>query len=318
MVDRGFSLVRNTSDTPGLNNHGDVTIWHPITADQMPGVIMHGQQTISINGPKDFPLVYPADINDEMVVAGTVQAQQDLRFTHAFRWTNNQMELLDALGGPYSIGLAINASGVIAGSAQAANGMRHAAVWKDKQPQDLGLLGNGDYSGAHDINDRGDVVGEGNIVPNGAPRAFLWHEGKMQQLSLLPGGTNCSAQALNNNGVIIGVCDFKSRLQHGVMWKNGVVKDLGIIGEPDEAVCQPLDINTSGTVVGVAQPEDGRLRAFIWEKGKLTDLNTLIDPHAGWRLLVASRINDHGEILGRAYYKGYIHVFTLQPIAASK
>jgi probable HAF family extracellular repeat protein len=314
-VDRGFSLVRNITDTPGLNNHGDVTIWHPVTASEMPGVVMHGQQTATIEGPKDFPLVYPADINDQMVVAGSVQAQADLRFTHAFRWTNNRLELLDALGGPYSIGLAINASGVIAGSAQAANGARHAVLWRDKQPQDLGLLGQGDYSSAHDINDRGDVVGEGDIAPNGMPRAILWHEGKMEQLSLLPGGTNCSAQALNNSGAIVGSCDFKG-LAHGVIWKNGTIKDLGIIGEPGEAVCLPLDINASGTVVGVAEPEDGRLRAFIWQKGRLTDLNNLIDPQSGWRLLVASRINDKGEILGRGYYKGYIHVFTLEPTAA--
>jgi probable HAF family extracellular repeat protein len=318
VVDLGFSLVRPITATPGLNNHGDIAIWHPVTANQMPGVIIHRQQSISIDGPKDFPLVYPADINDQMAVAGSVQEQVDLRFTHAFRWANGQMELLDALGGPYSIGLALNASGVVAGSAEAPDGARHAAFWRGKKPTDLGLLGHGDYSTARDINDQGDVVGEGNIKPNGAPHAFLWHEGKMQELSLLPGGTNCSAQALNNSGVIVGACESKTKLAHGVIWKDGSITDIGFLGEPDEAVCQPLDINSSETVVGVAEPEDGRLRAFIWQKGKLTDLNTLIDSHSGWRLLVAYRINDKGQILGRAYYKGYIHVFMLEPLSASK
>jgi probable HAF family extracellular repeat protein len=316
LVDRGFSLVRTLTDTPGLNNDGDIAIWHPVTASQMPGVVMHGDQNLSIEGTRDFPLVYPGDINDQMVVAGTVQAETDLRFTHAFRWSNNQLELLDSLGGPYSIGLAINATGVIAGSAQAPNGSRHAAIWQNKQPQDLGLLAKGDYSSAHDINDRGDVVGEGNIVASGKPQAFFWHNGKMQLLSKLPGGTTCSAQALNNSGLIVGACDLHGRLAHGVIWRNGVVKDIGFIGEEDEATCQPLDINSAGTVVGVAMPEDGHLRAFIWEKGKLTDLNDVIDPHSGWRLLVASRINDKGEILGRGYYKGHIHVFTLEPISS--
>jgi probable HAF family extracellular repeat protein len=316
VVDRGLSLVRTLTDTPGLNNHGDIAIWHPVIAGQMPGMVMHGQQTISIDGPKDFPRVYPAGINDQMVVAGTVQADEDLRFTHAFRYAHNKMEMLGALGGPYSIGLAINASGDVAGSAQAPNGARHAVVWKDTQPQDLGLLGQGDYSSAHDINDRGDVAGEGNIVPNGKPYAFFWHEGKMQQLSLLPGGTNCRGQALNNNRVVTGTCDFHGKLSHGVIWKNGVITDLGILGEPGDAICQPLDINSSDVVVGVAEPEDGRLRAFIWQTGKLTDLNKLIDPHSGWRLLVASRINDKGEILGRGFYDGHIHAFTLEPIAA--
>jgi probable HAF family extracellular repeat protein len=314
VVDRGFSLVRTLTDTPGLNNHGDIAIWHPVTASQMPGEIICGDETIPIPGPKDFPLVYPADINEQQVVAGTVQAEVDLRLTHAFRWTNNRMELLDSLGGPYSIGLAINAAGVVAGSAQASGGARHAAVWQGKQPRDLGLLARGDYSSAHDINNAGDAVGEANIVPSGKPQAFLWHGGKMQQLAGLPGGTTCSAQALNNSGAIVGTCDGSRGLGHGVIWRNGSVEDLGIIGEPDEGTSQPLDINSSDQVVGVAAPEDGHFRAFLWEKGRLVDLNTLVDPHSGWRLLVASRINDKGEILGRGYYKNYIHAFVLEPI----
>ncbi len=313
VVDRGLALVRMLADTPGLNNRGDVAIWHSISASQMPGVVMHGQDFISIEGAKGFPLVYPADINDQMVVAGTVQAELDLRFTHAFRWANHQMDLLASLGGPYSTGLAINAAGVVAGSAQASDGARHAAVWRGKQPRDLGLLGHGDYSSAHSINDQGDVVGEANTVPKGKPQAFFWHAGKMQQLPALPGGTTCSAQAINNRGVMIGSCELPNGLGHGMIWRNGSVEDLGIIGEPDEATSLALDINSWNQVVGVAQPEDGKLKAFLWEEGKMINLNQVIDPNSGWRLLVASRINDKGEILGRGYLKGSIHAFTLEP-----
>ncbi len=273
VVDRGLSLVRTLADTPGLNNRGDVVIWHSVSASQMPGVVMHGQDSLPIEGAKGFPLVYPADINDQMVVAGTVQAELDLRFTHAFRWANHKMELLESLGGPYSTGLAINAAGVVAGSAQAGNGARHAAVWRAKQPRDLGLLGGGDYSSARDINDLGDVAGEANMVPNGKPQAFFWHAGKMRQLPRLPGGTTCSAQAINDRGVIIGSCDLPNGLGHGVIWRNGSVEDLGIIGEPDEATSLALDINSWNQVVGVAQPEDGKLKAFLWEKGKMINLN---------------------------------------------
>ena len=45
----------------------------------------------------------------------------------------------------------------------------------------------------------------------------------------------------------------------------------------------------------------------------MIDLNKAITPHSGWILLVASRINDRGEILGRGFYHGYIHVFLLEP-----
>jgi probable HAF family extracellular repeat protein len=318
VVDRGLSLVRTLTDTPGLNNHGDITIWHPVSASQMPGVVVHGHETLSIEGPSDFPLVYPSDINDQMIVAGTVQAASDLRFTHAFRWTQNKMELLEALGGPYSAGLAINASGVVVGSAQASNGARHAAVWQGMHPRDLGLLAQGDYSSAHDITDHGDVVGEANVVPNGPPQAFLWRAGTMRPLNMLPKGTTCSAQAINNSGVIVGSCDSAGGLSHAVAWRHGSVQDLGIVGEPGEATSLALDINARNQIVGVAEPEDGHLRAFLWEKGKLMDLNDLIDPQSGWRLLVASRINDKGEVFGRGYFQGSIHAFTLQPAKASR
>ena len=326
VTDRGLSLVRTLTDTPGLNNHGDLTIWHPVNASQMPGVIIqgehgehaeHGEENISIEGPKGFPLVYPADINDQMVITGTVQAKQDLRFTRAFRWSNNTMDLLESLGGPHTTGRAINAGGVVAGSAEASNGERHAAVWRAEQALDLGLLGQGDYSSAHDINDRGDVVGEANLVPGGKPQAFYWHAGKMRTLHGLPSSTTCSAQAINNGGSIVGSCDSTAGLSHAVVWRRGEAEDLGILGEPGEATSMALDINTLNQVVGVAAPEDGHLRAFLWQKGKLMDLNDLVDPHSGWRLLVASRINDKGEIFGRGYFKGYIHAFTLDPVQPS-
>jgi hypothetical protein len=39
----------------------------------------------------------------------------------------------------------------------------------------------------------------------------------------------------------------------------------------------------------------------------------MIAPGSGWLLLVASRINNRGEILGRGYFRGSIHAFLLQP-----
>ena len=185
VVDRGPSLVRTLTDTPGLNNHGDIAIWHSVSASLMPGVVFRGNETITIEGEKDFSLVYPADINDRLTVVGTLQQPQDLRFTHAFQWNNGHLETLPSLGGPYSAASAVNAKGDVVGNAQTGGGARHAVLWRSKQPRDLGLLAQGDYSSARDINDNGDVVGEANVVPNGKPQAFLWHGGQMQALPKL-------------------------------------------------------------------------------------------------------------------------------------
>lgn len=304
--------MRTLTDTPGLNNQGDIAIWHSESAGLMPGVVFHGKETITIAGEKDFSLVYPADINDQLTVVGTLQEPQDLRFTRAFRWSDNHLEILESLGGAYSSATAVNAAGDTVGSAQTTSGTRHAVLWRTKDPIDLGLLAQGDYSSARDINDKSEVVGEANLIPNGKPQAFLWRAGKMRQLPKLPGGAICSAQALNNGGAIIGSCDLPNGPAHGVMWRNGSIRDLGTLGDED-APSTALDINARAQVVGTSEASADKLRAFLWEKGEMVNLNKLIAPNSGWLLLVASRINDKGEILGRGYFHGYIHAFVLVP-----
>ena len=311
VVDRGLSLVRTLTDTPGLNNHGDMAIWRSENASLMPGVVFRGKETVSIEGDKNFTLVYPSDINDRLTVVGALQAPQDIRFTRAFKWSDNHLEILESLGGPYSSASAVNAAGDVVGSAQISSGQKHAVLWHTKQPRDLGLLARGDYSSARDINDKDDIVGEANLVPNGKPQAFLWHAGKMQQLPNLPGGTICNAQAINNSDAIIGSCDLANGTAHGVIWRNGSIEDLGTLGGEDSP-STALDINAQGQVVGTSE-DDGKIRAFLWEKGKMINLNKLVAPNSGWNLLVAWRINDNGEIIGRGYFHRTIHAFMLQP-----
>jgi probable HAF family extracellular repeat protein len=312
-VDQGPSLVRTLTDTPGLNNRGDVATWHAVTASESPGlVILHDKETMSIEGEKDFSLVYPADINNQLTVVGILQQPQDLRFTQAFKWQDHHLQILESLGGPYSSASAVNAAGQVAGSAQTTAKTRHAVLWQGDQPRDLGLLAGGDYSSARDINDKGDIVGDANVVPNGQPQAFLWRAGMMHELPRLSGGTYCSAQAINNAGAIAGSCDLPNGSRHAVVWRNGSLIDLGTLGDED-APSTALDINAQVQVVGTSEATSDHLRAFLWEKGKIINLNQLISKQSGWLLLVASRINDQGEILGRGYYHGSIHAFLLEP-----
>jgi probable HAF family extracellular repeat protein len=312
IVDHGLTLVRTLTDTPGLNNRGDIAIWHPVNASFMPGLVVNGDQTFTIDGEKDFSLVYPADLNDQLTVVGTLQEPQDLRFTQAFRWAASHLETLPSLGGKYSVASAVNAAGEVVGSALLPNGNRHAVLWKGSEAQDLGLLAKGDFSSAHSINDKGDVVGEANTFPNGQPQAFLWRAGKMQQLPTLRGGTYCTAQAINNAGIITGSCDLPNGSRRGVVWRGGPAVDLGTLGDED-APSTALDINARAQVVGTSEATSDHLRAFIWERGKIINLNQLIPANSGWLLLVASRINDKGEILGRGYFHGNVHTFLLQP-----
>jgi probable HAF family extracellular repeat protein len=73
--------------------------------------------------------------------------------------------------------------------------------------------------------------------------------------------------------------------------------DLGALGGTDSIATA---INASGQVVDQAYTAGNTTQdAFIWSNGVMTDLNTLVtDP--GWRLEVASGINDAGQIVADA------------------
>ena len=313
IADRGQSLVRTLVNTPGLNEQGALAIWKAAPTGVIKGIVVSPAATQNIVGTDQFPFVYPADINGSSTVVGLLQRPQDLRFTRAFKWSHGELKVLPNLDGLYASATAINAAGSVVGSAQTRANTRHAVLWQASSAKDLGLLANGDYSSARDINDKGEVVGEANVSPNGKPRAFMWNGDTMHELPRLPGGTYCSGQALNNTGDAVGSCDLPEGPAHAVLWKSGQVKDLGTLGDEDSP-STALDINAKGQIVGSSEITDGKLRAVLWQSGRLTDLNTQVDPHSGWLLLVASRINDRGEIAGRGMYHGAIHAFVLQPV----
>ncbi len=313
VVDRGPVLVRTLVNTPGLNSLGDLAIWHTTASSGMVGILYHGTQSTIIEDTASHSLVYPADVNDALTVTGSLQSPQDLRFTHAFRWSQDHLEILEALGGSYASATAINQSGVAVGSALAADSKRHAVLWKTSKPVDLGLFPRGDYSSARDINDQGDVVGDANLAPAAKPKAFLWHDGHMRQLLDLPGGSFCSAQAINDKDVVTGSCDLATGTTRAVIWSADHIRQLGTLGDDDDSPSTALDINSHAQVVGTSEVSDSKLRAFLWQDGKMLDLNRAIHPGTGWLLMVASRINDRGEIAGRGYYHGAIHAFLLRP-----
>jgi probable HAF family extracellular repeat protein len=79
----------------------------------------------------------------------------------------------------------------------------------------------------------------------------LWYHGEIKDLGTLPGGSRSGAYNINAAGWIAGWSDDADGEAHAVVWRDGVIRDLG----PGRAV----GINNRGQVVGSAASQ-----AMLW------------------------------------------------------
>ena len=151
-----------------------------------------------ISGPAGIS--YAQGINESGQVGGYSEG-------HAFLYTNGVMSDLGSLGGN-SYGVAINASGEIAGISYLPDGVTpHATLFDHGSIVDLHGLGT--KSEAFAINNAGQIVG--NYWSTGGSstfRAFLYQAGNIIDLNnaIAPDSsfTLQSAQGINNSGQIVG------------------------------------------------------------------------------------------------------------------
>lgn len=182
----------------------------------------------------------------------------------------DQIQQLSPLGDdPDSAATAINDSGQVVGisgicqNAVGAFSAKHAVLWQDGQPIDLGNIGGHGWNTPTFINNHGQVVGFANA----------------------------------SGDLVSGSLTIKF---HAFLWtKDRGMRDLGTL--PGDALSEALGINEAGQVVGVSYGAGfSHPRAFLWQNGLMMDLNTLV-PTGTLTLQVAGDINDRGEITGAAF-----------------
>jgi probable HAF family extracellular repeat protein len=181
----------------------------------------------------------------------------------------------------------------------------------------LGVLPGFTDSGAHDINNLGQVVGY-CASAGVAHRGFSWSSAAgMQPVGTLPGGLGSDAVGINDLGEIVGTSDSGNvNNPHAVLWNRaGVAQDLGLLAGGSWSGA--MAINVFGTVVGNGDCTGSGAHAFVWSaRNGIRDPNALIPSNSGWELQGAIAINVAGQIVGVGTVNGKQHGFLLTPQCA--
>jgi probable HAF family extracellular repeat protein len=299
-----------------LNNAGNVT---GTVSGRCPGCsteayLWAGKKTVQYFGPLSTEFAWFASWGHDVNYLGQVTGRAffltdpddiNSEFYRAFFWDGAAKKILGTLGGDYSVGLAINATGRIAGnSGISGSNLPHAFMWDGTTMHDLGTLG-GCCSTAAGINNAGYIVGNA-VTAGDQSHAFLWDGLGMRDLGTL-GGTISFGADVNAKNQVVGWSSTASGATHAFLWQDGLMQDLGAIRTGSQSYSQAHAINNAGQVVGFSFLADNNTRrAVLWENGKLTRLNHLDFGNDPVRPLIdltdALDINNLGQMLAEAFY----------------
>lgn len=162
---------------------------------------------------------------------------------------------------------------------------------------------------ATDLNNLGHVVG--SSMPDALGRqSFLYKDG----VKTYVGDAATMVTLLNDKDDITGDVIGANGTWRSVLISGDTTTSLNP-GAGDEAHhTKALDISNTKQVVGYSLSPDGLTgKALLWENGAAVDLNSKIPAGSGWKLTMATSINENGTIVGQGMKDGVMHAFMLKP-----
>lgn len=179
-----------------------------------------------------------------------------------------------------------------------------ATIWNGTTPTALDALPGGTGSGAHAINNAGQVVGA-SIDSSGNLQAVIWNDSATPTaLSTLAGGTSSYATAINSSGQVAGVTNTATiNNTIATVWNGTTPTALVALLGSSPGVNEAHGINNAGQVVGISG-----VTATIWNGTTPTALGT---PAGGTGDGLAFAINNSGRAAGLSYAPGGVAIATL-------
>jgi probable HAF family extracellular repeat protein len=244
-----------------------------------------------------------------------------LNFSSAFLYRNGETQIL-----PFDIAYAVNLRNQVVGQLTLPNpdprGSQNswvAVLYENGVLTQLGIFPGGSYSSAHDINNRGEIVGGSATDGFQGERAYVYRNGKMIDLGTL-GGSTSSADAINALGHITGGAELSDGQGHAFLYRDGHMIDLGTVGTDRSTVGE--GINDEDVVVGVSNTFP-LTHAIIYINGKMHYLDEFVDPANPLApyvtLIEGTGVNNLGWITADGYNSatGLFGGYLLRPIRTS-
>jgi probable HAF family extracellular repeat protein len=188
---------------------------------------------------------------------------QILQFRAVIWQPSGEMQELPPLpGDSTSAATAINDLGQVVGISGdcgiAVGGVsaKHAVLWENGVPIDLGNIGGDAWNTPTAINNQGTIVGFANLAPGTARtfEAFIWTQAAgMKSLGKIAGDLRSEALGINEKGQIVGLSRGGPHLFRAVLWQDNKLTDMNSLTVPGSPfLLLAGDIDQQGHIVGEA------------------------------------------------------------------